>query len=55
MGMSFLASVFFLREYEFEQVIPSEFLPIAISTSILYVYTKNHREDFSETTATRQL
>jgi hypothetical protein len=32
MGMSFLAGVFFLRGYEFGQVIPSGFLPIAIST-----------------------
>jgi hypothetical protein len=31
MGMSFLAGVFFLRGYEFGQVIPSGFLPIAIS------------------------
>jgi hypothetical protein len=33
MGMSFLAGVFFLRGYEFGQIIPSGFLPIAISTS----------------------
>jgi hypothetical protein len=32
MGMGFLAGVFFLRGYGFGQVIPSEFLPIAIST-----------------------
>jgi hypothetical protein len=32
MGMSFLAGVFFLRGYGFGQVIPSGFLPIAIST-----------------------
>jgi hypothetical protein len=31
MGMSFLAGVFFLRGYEFGQVIPSGFLPITIS------------------------
>jgi hypothetical protein len=31
-GMSFLAGVFFLRGYGFGQVIPSRFLPIAIST-----------------------
>jgi hypothetical protein len=31
MGMSFLAGVFFLRGYEFGQVIPNGFLPIAIS------------------------
>jgi hypothetical protein len=31
-GMGFLAGVFFLRGYGFGQVIPSEFLPIAIST-----------------------
>jgi hypothetical protein len=29
--MSFLAAVFFLRGYGFEQVMPSGFLPIAIS------------------------
>jgi hypothetical protein len=33
MGMVFLADVFFLRGYEFGQVIPSGFLPIAISSS----------------------
>jgi hypothetical protein len=32
MGMSFLADVFFLRGYEFGQVIPSGFLPVAISS-----------------------
>jgi hypothetical protein len=32
-GMSFLAGVFFLRGYRFGQVIPSGFLPIAISSS----------------------
>jgi hypothetical protein len=32
MGMGFLAGVFFLRGYGFGQVIPSEFLPIAISS-----------------------
>jgi hypothetical protein len=32
MGMGFLAGVFFLRGYGFGQVIPSGFLPIAIST-----------------------
>jgi hypothetical protein len=31
MGMSFLAGVFFLRGYDFGQVIPNGFLPIAIS------------------------
>jgi hypothetical protein len=31
MGMGFLAGVFFLRGYGFGQVIPSGFLPIAIS------------------------
>jgi hypothetical protein len=31
MGMDFLAGVFFLRGYEFGQVIPNGFLPIAIS------------------------
>jgi hypothetical protein len=31
MGMSFLASVFFLRGYGFRQVIPNEFLLVAIS------------------------
>jgi hypothetical protein len=31
-GMGFLADVFFLRGYGFGQVIPSGFLPIAIST-----------------------
>jgi hypothetical protein len=30
-GMGFLAGVFFLRGYGFGQVIPSGFLPIAIS------------------------
>jgi hypothetical protein len=35
MGMGFLASVFFLRGYGFGQVIPSRFLPIAISSSSL--------------------
>jgi hypothetical protein len=34
MGMSFLAGVFFLRGYGFGQVIPSGFLPIAISSSL---------------------
>jgi hypothetical protein len=33
MGMGFLAGVFFLRGYGFGQVIPSGFLPIAISSS----------------------
>jgi hypothetical protein len=32
-GMVFLAGVFFLHGYGFGQVIPSGFLPIAISTS----------------------
>jgi hypothetical protein len=32
MGMGFLAGVFFLRGYGFGQVIPSGFLPIAISS-----------------------
>jgi hypothetical protein len=32
MGMGFLTGVFFLRGYGFGQVIPSGFLPIAIST-----------------------
>jgi hypothetical protein len=32
MGMGFLAGVFFLCGYGFGQVIPSGFLPIAIST-----------------------
>jgi hypothetical protein len=32
MGMGFLAGIFFLRGYGFGQVIPSEFLPIAISS-----------------------
>jgi hypothetical protein len=31
MGMGFLAGVFFLRGYGFGQVIPSGFLPVAIS------------------------
>jgi hypothetical protein len=31
MGMGFLVGVFFLREYGFGQVIPSGFVPIAIS------------------------
>jgi hypothetical protein len=31
MDISFLAGIFFLRVYGFGQVIPSEFLPIAIS------------------------
>jgi hypothetical protein len=35
MGMSFLAGVFFLRGYGFGQVIPSGFLPIAISSPTL--------------------
>jgi hypothetical protein len=34
MGMGFLAGVFFLRGYEFGQVIPSGFLPIAISKAL---------------------
>jgi hypothetical protein len=34
MGMGFLAGVFFLRGYGFGQVIPSGFLPIAISTLV---------------------
>jgi hypothetical protein len=34
MGMGFLAGVFFLRGYGFGQVIPSGFLPIAISTQV---------------------
>jgi hypothetical protein len=33
MGMGFLAGVFFLRGYGFGQVIPSGFLPVAISKS----------------------
>jgi hypothetical protein len=32
MGMGFLAGIFFLHGYGFGQVIPNEFLPIAIST-----------------------
>jgi hypothetical protein len=36
MGMSFLAGVFFLRGYGFGQVIPSGFLPIAISSLDAY-------------------
>jgi hypothetical protein len=32
MGMGFLAGIFFLRGYGFGQVIPSGFLPIAISS-----------------------
>jgi hypothetical protein len=32
--MDFLAGVFFLRRYEFEQVISNEFLAIAISIAI---------------------
>jgi hypothetical protein len=32
MGMGFLAGVFFLRGYEFGQVIPNGFLPVAISS-----------------------
>jgi hypothetical protein len=32
MGMSFVAGVFFLRGYGFGQVIPSGFLPVAISS-----------------------
>ena len=34
MGMGFLAGVFFLRGYGFGQVIPSGFLPIAISNDV---------------------
>jgi hypothetical protein len=34
MGMSFLASVFFLRGYGFGQIIPSGFIPVAISTRL---------------------
>jgi hypothetical protein len=34
MGMGFLASVFFLCGYGFGQIIPSAFLPIAISTRV---------------------
>jgi hypothetical protein len=34
MGIGFLTVIFFLRGYEFGQVIPSGFLPIAISTSM---------------------
>jgi hypothetical protein len=37
MGMGFLAGVFFLCGYGFGQVIPSEFLPIAISTSRIMI------------------
>jgi hypothetical protein len=33
MGMGFLAGIFFLRGYGFGQVIPSGFLPVAISIS----------------------
>jgi hypothetical protein len=36
MGMGFLAGVFFLRGYGFGQVIPSGFLPIAISTQVYW-------------------
>jgi hypothetical protein len=32
-GIGFLASVFFLRGYEFGQVIPNGFLPIHLLTS----------------------
>jgi hypothetical protein len=32
MGMGFLADVFFLRGYGYGHVIPSGFLPVAIST-----------------------
>jgi hypothetical protein len=45
MGMGFLAGVFFLRGYGFGQVIPSGFLPIAIST--------RSREPKHQTTADR--
>ena len=34
-GMGFLADVFFLRGYGFGQVIPSGFLPIAISSPVI--------------------
>jgi hypothetical protein len=34
MGIGFLAGVFFLRGYEFGQVITSGFLPIAISNDV---------------------
>jgi hypothetical protein len=33
MGMGFLAGIFFIRGYGFGQVIPSGFLPIAISNA----------------------
>jgi hypothetical protein len=48
MGMGFLAGVFFLRGYGFGQVIPNEFLPIAISTFYLGVILALHprRNDF---------
>jgi hypothetical protein len=36
MGMSFLAGVFFLHGYGFGQVIPSGFLPIAISSCLYF-------------------
>jgi hypothetical protein len=39
-GMGFLAGVFFLRGYGFGQVIPSGFLPVAISSSVRR--TKEH-------------
>jgi hypothetical protein len=44
-GMSFLADVFFLRGYGFGQVIPSVFLPIAISSA-------NHPNPSGELSAT---
>ena len=48
MGMGFLAGVFFLRGYGFRQIIPSGFLPIAISTFYLGVILALHprRNDF---------
>jgi hypothetical protein len=36
MGMGFLAGVFFLRGYEFGQIISSGFLPVVISKSSCY-------------------
>jgi hypothetical protein len=43
MDMSFLAGVFFLRGYEFEQVIPSRFLPIVISSIVSIIAGSNRQ------------
>jgi hypothetical protein len=46
MGMGFLAGTFFLRGYGFGQVIPSGFLPIAISKDKAELRATEHGNEF---------